>query len=304
MTKEKIFYFNLYIGVFILIASELLLLLNVPFVKNWFFCLSWWSYILIIDSLNFRKRKTSQLYSSLKDFLFMAFISVFLWLIFEIFNLRLKNWSYHNLPANLPERWTGYFIGFATVIPALMETALFIEGLLKINTSKFSIKVTKNLIIISILIGFLLIFLFLSFPKQFFAFVWLCFIFLIPPFNYILKNDDFFSDLEKGYPGRIISWLIAGLIAGFFWEFWNNWALSRWRYNIPYFNFLKVFEMPILGFLGFPPFALEVFSIYQFIFFIRKKIEKYILLKWILFFILLLFYTFCFSLIDRFTLLE
>jgi hypothetical protein len=53
--------------------------------------------------------------------------------------------------------------------------------------------------------------------------------------------------------------LVAGAICGLLWEFWNFWALTKWVYDIPYVGWLKVFEMPILGFLGFPPFAVECY---------------------------------------------
>jgi hypothetical protein len=40
-------------------------------------------------------------------------------------------------------------------------------------------------------------------------------------------------------------------------------AGSKWIYTVPGFEELKLFEMPLLGFLGFPPFALECFVIYR-----------------------------------------
>ena len=53
--------------------------------------------------------------------------------------------------------------------------------------------------------------------------------------------------------------LLGGLICGGLWEFWNFWAYTKWLYTVPYFENLKWFEMPPLGFLGFPPFALECY---------------------------------------------
>jgi hypothetical protein len=44
------------------------------------------------------------------------------------------------------------------------------------------------------------------------------------------------------------------------WEFWNYWALAKWTYTVPYLDHLKVFEMPVLGYLGFPPFVLECYA--------------------------------------------
>ena len=59
--------------------------------------------------------------------------------------------------------------------------------------------------------------------------------------------------------------LAAGLICGFLWEFWNYWALTKWTYTVPYFGDIKLFEMPVLGYLGFPPFAIECWAMYIFV---------------------------------------
>ena len=43
-------------------------------------------------------------------------------------------------------------------------------------------------------------------------------------------------------------------------ELWNNWARAKWQYTVPIMENLKIFEMPLPGYLGFPPFALECFT--------------------------------------------
>ena len=45
--------------------------------------------------------------------------------------------------------------------------------------------------------------------------------------------------------------------AALLWETWNFWARTKWIYTVPGFEGLKLFEMPLAGFLGFPPFAVE-----------------------------------------------
>jgi len=53
---------------------------------------------------------------------------------------------------------------------------------------------------------------------------------------------------------------------GFFWEFWNYLSpFVKWKYNVPYVGFLKIFEMPILGYFGYLPFALEIYAFYWFV---------------------------------------
>lgn len=300
--KEKILRFNLYLGLLIFAISAILLILQISFIKTWFYCIAWWSFILVMDSLNFRIRKVSPLSESTKTFLFSAFISVFVWLIFELFNLRLKNWHYHDLPPHLFERWLGYFIAFASVIPALREISYFFEGLLKKKSPVlFRLKVSPPFLKLCVFSGILFIFLAVSWPRLFFPLVWLCFIFLLEPLNFWLKNATFLADQERKNWTRIWSWILAGLAAGFLWELWNSFAGSHWEYSLPYLNFWRVFHMPVFGYTGFMPFALETFAFYQLFARVQKELEKRILLKTLIFIFLILFYLGCFHLIDSFS---
>jgi len=102
-------------------------------------------------------------------------------------------------------------------------------------------------------------------PKCFFSLIWVGFIFLLEPFNYRFGGRSLLKDLEEGNPRKIYLLLTAGLICGLLWEFWNFWALSKWIYTVLFFEEMKGFEMPVLGFLGFPPFAIQVYVMYNFI---------------------------------------
>jgi hypothetical protein len=53
------------------------------------------------------------------------------------------------------------------------------------------------------------------------------------------------------------------LICGFFWEMWNVHSYPKWVYQIPFVDVLHVFEMPLLGYFGYLPFALELFALYH-----------------------------------------
>lgn len=303
--REKILRFNLYFGLLALVFSAFLLILHVSFMKTWFFSFAWWSFILIMDSLNFRKRKASPLSESVGDFLFTAFVSVFVWLIFELFNLRMKNWTYHSLPPNLLERWIGYFVAYASVIPAMKEISLFVQSFLyKKKLALFRIRGTPALLKLLVFLGVLSIVLALSWPRIFFPLVWLCFIFLLEPLNFWLKNETFLKDVEKKAWARFWSWVLAGFVAGFLWELWNFWAGSHWEYFLPYLNFWRVFKMPVFGYTGFLPFALEVFAFYQLLFWVYEKLKKKTSLKNVIIIVLLLFYAGVFYLIDTFTLIH
>ena len=52
---------------------------------------------------------------------------------------------------------------------------------------------------------------------------------------------------------------IGGLLCGFFWELWNSRSYPQWIYHTPGVVGPKLFEMPLPGYLGYLPFALEVY---------------------------------------------
>jgi len=125
------------IGIGLFGLFVLFLILGIPFVKTWFYCLAWWPLILFLDGLNARLFKSSPMSAGGKRFLLIAFLSVTVWLIFEAANFRLQNWSYHSLPACTWQRWIGYAAAFATVIPALEELAFLFGGFLRKKDIRF-----------------------------------------------------------------------------------------------------------------------------------------------------------------------
>ena len=44
---------------------------------------------------------------------------------------------------------------------------------------------------------------------------------------------------------------------------WNYYSYPKWVYHVPLFGFLRVFEMPLLGYLGYVVFAWELFALYH-----------------------------------------
>lgn len=259
-------------GIFLLVLSEILLFKKVDPFYSWFYCFAWWSYILTIDAIIYRLKGNSLILNRTKEFFLMIPWSVFIWLIFEAANLSLENWYYINLPHSTLERWPGYAIAYGTVLPGLFETTELLESIGLFGKSKI-----KKTVISSeghsvvILLGTICLVSSVVAPEYLFSLIWVGFIFLLEPFNYRFGGRSLLKDLEEGSPRKIYLLLIAGLICGLLWEFWNFWALSKWVYTVPFFENRKGFEMPFLGFLGFPPFAIQAYVMYNFVSLFRSK---------------------------------
>jgi len=93
--------------------------------------------------------------------------------------------------------------------------------------------------------------------------VWVGWALLLEPLNYRRGWPSWLADIGRGDASRLLALLASGAVCGALWEFWNYWAAARWTYTVPYLGGIRIFEMPMLGYLGFLPFALEVYAMYH-----------------------------------------
>jgi hypothetical protein len=192
-------------------------------------------------------------------------------MVFEGFNVYLGNWHYEHIHPQTWVRWAGYFIAFSTVLPALFETTELIESLRGVRSLSIKpVPFAASWHLPFTVLGVLFIFLPLFWPTYFFALIWLSFFFLFEPILYAQGGRSLMRDLENGRLQTIISLLVSGLICGIIWELWNYWATVKWVYTVPFVGRLKIFEMPVLGFFGFMPFAVESFVMYNFLYLLRQ----------------------------------
>jgi len=195
----------------------------------------------------------------------MAALSIPLWVIFEIYNLRLVNWTYVGLPENLAARYFGYAWSFATITPGIFATADLIQAFGWFAPAQQRTIKLRTLDTLT-MAGAVLLVLPVVLPPEIgaylFALVWVGFVLLLDPVNCRLRLPSLIGDCVAGRPARLWSLLISGFVCGWLWEFWNYWSPAKWLYIFPMFQQWKIFEMPAPGFLGFPPFALECFTMY------------------------------------------
>jgi hypothetical protein len=263
-----------YAGIAIVLGAEALLFSGNQLVGHWFTPIIWTGYILFVDALVFKLKGRSLLMNDRVEFLLIAVISIGCWWLFELYNAprfwkssQELWWHYHNLEPNPFLRRAGYDWAFATIFPAMFETAeLFTVVFFKERSSGLTIKFPRPILLLMILIGAFGVVTPLIFPSEWSApVVWLSFIFLLDPINAWRGRPSITGDWSRGDWRRLWALLAGGLVCGFLWEFWNYWALSRWTYTVPYFGNIKIFEMPVLGYLGFPPFAVECWVMYIFL---------------------------------------
>lgn len=216
----------------------------------------WWSYIVLIDTVLAVRLKRFIVIN--KNLPFLIIISSGFWCIYELINLRLENWFYINLPDNLFLRWTGYILSYGTVIPAVYATKELLRSLIgEIRVKPFPV---GNYAMSAIHVGFVTLILTLAIPTHFFPLAWIFLALMIDGYNYRKGLPSFMKEKEQGMAGNLLATVLSGIICGFLWETWNFWSISKWVYTVPFFENVKIFEMPLPGYLGFVPFALGVIT--------------------------------------------
>ena len=183
-------------------------------------------------------------------------------------NLGVGNWNYNSIEGAAAVSNVGWkTIYFSTVLPAFFETVELFRSIHLFDKVRLHRKhrITKHLLQIILGLGILSFLLPLLFPKYAFPLIWLTFFLLLDPINYLHHQPSIIGHLKDKKLVIPLSLLAAGITLGFFWEFWNYWAATKWHYNIPFVGFLKIFEMPLLGYLGYFPFALELYAMYWFV---------------------------------------
>ena len=259
-----------FVGLGVLVGGELLLFRRVEPVATYFTPIAWTGYILAVDAAVFALQGRSRLSSARREFAWTAFLSVPLWLVFEAYNWRLQNWMYVGMPEALWGQALGSIWAFATVLPGIFETADLVAALGYFEKAsargwRFFLRYRRA----TMAVGAAFLLVPLVVPARtaayLFALVWLGFAFLLEPVNYARGHDALLRDLEQNRGQRLYCLFVAGFICGLLWEFWNYWASARWVYIFPMFQEIKIFEMPLPGYLGFPAFAVECFALYQFV---------------------------------------
>ncbi|MBU1275447.1 MAG: hypothetical protein KJ720_08730 [Proteobacteria bacterium] len=238
-------------------------LAGVGWIRVWFYQLAWWGYICIVDVYIQIKQGNSLLVDRRRVFLTLCLVSAAFWFGWEMVNLRLENWFYLGVPRQIWQRWPGAFIAYATVLPGIFLTYELL-GLMGLSWGRGARPIPKTRAWYPwfLGVGLLMAVLPMGYPRLFFPLVWGSFVFLLEPLNHYTGAKSLMRSWERGDLSPFVRLLLAGLVCGAFWESWNWLAEARWTYNIAYLGEPKIFAMPLAGYLGFPPFAVECYVFY------------------------------------------
>ena len=228
----------------------------------------WLGYILVVDALVERRAGDSIWSRSHRDFAVLFLISAPVWWLFELINLRTANWEYLGREAVDPFEFNLLAtISFSIVVPAVFEPADLMRNFRWISwfSSGPRIPVMRAIFVGLFVVGLAMLSAMLVWPVLFYPFAWISLVLIVEPINYWSGRPYFLKELRVGDWRTVVSLAVGALVCGFFWEMWNYYSFPKWNYHIPGLGFLRIFEMPLLGYGGYIPFALELYALKNFI---------------------------------------
>jgi hypothetical protein len=267
-----------------------LALVAVAWPLNWFmpglrthllFFPLWLGYCLVVDGLVCLRRGTSLLRRNPRAFAGLFLASAPMWWLFEAINLRTQNWAYPGQEL-VPPFWRAVLksLSFSTVLPAVLGTAELVSTWPRLQRLRSGpvIRPVRPVLLAFLAAGVVMFTLLLIWPRIFFPFTWLSIYFMVAAANGLLGHRTLGAYTAYGDWRAPLSLMLGTLICGFFWELWNYWGFPRWEYSVPPFEFLYIFEMPLLGYGGYLPFGLELFALYHFLIGLlgRQRLSQYV----------------------------
>jgi hypothetical protein len=222
----------------------------------------WLSFILVINAICQRRTGACVMLQRTGFFLFLFPVSACFWWFFEYLNRFVQNWFYTGV--HFPP--LKYFIlatfSFATVLPAVlsMQQLLLSFDWIRLGFASFcpvSCSHPKPAAEAALFLSGLGLALLAVWPNYLFPLLWVSPLLIIVSLQVLWNESGFGSSLAVGNWRGIVSFSMAALVCGFFWEMWNFYSLAKWEYSVPFVQRFPIFEMPLLGYAGYLPFGLE-----------------------------------------------
>jgi len=231
--------------------------------------LAWPGYLLLLEGFLTWQTGRSPARARPHHFACLCLASVFIWCLFDWVNFYfIRAWTYLGMPGGFWSRAWGYALAFAAVVPGML-----MSGQVFLSSRRFDWARGREWrlphwvapIVLIIGIGMFAWPLIAKDPVTNYT-LWTSLVFMLDPLNLWLGRPSVLRDWQNGWYGRTLAAFTGGLLCGLLWEFWNYWALAKWTYQLPFLGAMeqiRYFEMPVVGLLGFIPFGLECWVMWQ-----------------------------------------
>jgi hypothetical protein len=231
--------------------------------------LVWPGYVLLLDGLLVMLTGTSGVRRRPHHFATLFLASVVIWCVFDWVNFYfIHAWSYLGMPGPFWDRAWGYFLAFGCILPGMLlsgQVFLALGWFHRARGTTYRLPTWVPPVVLVIGAAMFAWPLIARDPVTNYT-LWTSLVFMLDPINLWLGRPSVLRDWQNGWYGRTLAAFAGGLLCGLLWEFWNYWALAKWVYHLPFlgaWEHVRYFEMPVPGLLGFIPFGLECWVMWQ-----------------------------------------
>ncbi len=223
----------------------------------------WAGYILVVNALQQRRTGASLMTGHPGAFAGLFAASAGFWWFFEYLNRFVGNWVY-TIGADMgaARYLAAASLSFSTVLPAVLSTErllatwprawLPLRGWIALDSPAPRLQSVLLLGIAAVGLAGVG-----ALPTLLFPLLWIAPLLMVVALSVLSGESTILGGLAQGDWRPAVRMAAAGLLCGFFWEFWNVFSAAKWVYRIPYVQRFHLFEMPLLGYAGYLPFGLE-----------------------------------------------
>jgi hypothetical protein len=227
----------------------------------------WAGFILAVNALTVKRSGSCLLVRRPLRFMLLFPVSAVFWWLFEFLNRFVQNWYYTGIEGMGPGEYSYYSsLAFTTVLPGVLSVSELLHSVPALGRGlsrcrPVHLPATRLIPVTLLVISGAGLALIGIYPDQLFALLWVAPLFIVLSTQMLSGRCLVLDSVKQGDLRRLVVPAAAALICGFFWELWNAHSLARWTYTIPFVQRLHLFEMPLLGYGGYPPFGLICFLV-------------------------------------------
>ncbi len=261
------------VGAALLAVGQLFTLVHLRPLSDGWYSFVWFGFLLAADAVVARRTGASLVLDRTADIAFMLVASTVVWWGFELANVKLMaSWSYTPSPdVSMTAQRIRSSVAFASLVPAMWQVGLLTaalwprrdaamrarlgaaeEGVAPAPRPTLAVLVAGGLALLVTAVALPVV----SLPLGLLG------VFLVADATNALRGRPSLLARALGSDLHFASRLVLGnMAAGVIGEAWNYRADPKWTYDVPYADFLHVFEMPLPGYLGYGALALALFAI-------------------------------------------
>ena len=182
---------------------------------------------------------------------------------FEYLNRYVWNWFYQGVSHMSGLEYAFYAtICFSSVLPAVVATAAWLhtfpafrdaayDGMAKVDLRRPGWCVFLAAVAAVGLVGIVYA------PQYTYPLLWISPATVFILVQILLKEPSVLDRTRTGNWALFFRFAVAALVCGLAWETWNEHAVAKWVYSVPFVHAFQVWEMPLIGFAGYLPFGVE-----------------------------------------------